>query len=557
VNRQRVSPVNNKCKLPSKHQQKSVNPSLPSDRNEPVGEVLVKADQVTKRFPGVLALDRANLEIRRAEVHALLGENGAGKSTLIKLLSGVYQPDEGSIIVRGEKVNITDTQRAQALGITTIYQEHTLAPDLSPIENVFLGREIRRPLAGRAGPLLDEAAMGDRARQLWKEFGGNVEDLRRPVNELGGLKQRLIEIIKALAFDTELVIMDEPTAQLPDDETANLLDHIRKMRASGVSVLLVTHRLEELLGLADRVTIFRDGRWVETVPMAETSIDQIIRRMVGREVGSMAVAAARPSDMPLPENTPEVLRVTGLTRPGVLRDVSLTVRSGEIVGIGGLAGSGRSEVVRAIIGADPIASGEVWVRGKKVSLKSPADAMRAGIAMVPEQRKTLGIVAGFSVSRNITISAMEKVTSAGLLQSGREEAVARDFIKELRIKTRSAGELIENLSGGNQQKVLFARAVFAKPILIIVDEPTQGIDVGAKVEVYRLIREFVAKGGAAIVISSELPELLGLSDRIVVMREGTKAGELRVPPGGVNSSELMDQLQHQIMQLATGTSSER
>jgi ribose transport system ATP-binding protein len=322
-------------------------------------------------------------------------------------------------------------------------------------------------------------------------------------------------------------------------------------------VLLVTHRLEELLGLADRVTIFRDGRWVETVPMAETSIDQIIRRMVGREVGSMAVAAARPSDMPLPENTPEVLRVTGLTRPGVLRDVSLTVRSGEIVGIGGLAGSGRSEVVRAIIGADPIASGEVWVRGKKVSLKSPADAMRAGIAMVPEQRKTLGIVAGFSVSRNITISAMEKVTSAGLLQSGREEAVARDFIKELRIKTRSAGELIENLSGGNQQKVLFARAVFAKPILIIVDEPTQGIDVGAKVEVYRLIREFVAKGGAAIVISSELPELLGLSDRIVVMREGTKAGELRVPPGGVNSSELMDQLQHHIMQLATGSSSER
>jgi ribose transport system ATP-binding protein len=521
------------------------------------GEVLVKAEQITKRFPGVLALDGAGLEIRRAEVHALLGENGAGKSTLIKLLSGVYQPDEGSIIVRGEKVDITDTQRAQALGITTIYQEHTLAPDLSPIENVFLGREIRRPLAGRAGPLLDEAAMGDRARQLWKEFGGNVEDLRRPVNELGGLKQRLIEIIKALAFDTELVIMDEPTAQLPDDETANLLDHIRKMRASGVSVLLVTHRLEELLGLADRVTIFRDGRWVETVPMAETSIDQIIRRMVGREVGSMAVAAARPSDMPLPENTPEVLRVTGLTRPGVLRDVSLTVRSGEIVGIGGLAGSGRSEVVRAIIGADPIASGEVWVRGKKVSLKSPADAMRAGIAMVPEQRKTLGIVAGFSVSRNITISAMEKVTSAGLLQSAREEAVARDFIKELRIKTRSAGELIENLSGGNQQKVLFARAVFAEPILIIVDEPTQGIDVGAKVEVYRLIREFVAKGGAAIVISSELPELLGLSDRIVVMREGTKAGELRVPPGGVNSSELMDQLQHHIMQLATGSSSER
>jgi ribose transport system ATP-binding protein len=290
------------------------------------------------------------------------------------------------------------------------------------------------------------------------------------------------------------------------------------------------------------------------MPISETSIDDIIRKMVGREVGSMAAAAARPDDMPLPKDPPEVLRATGLSRRGVLHNVSLTVRAGEIVGIGGLAGSGRTELVRAIIGADRLDSGEVFVSGRKVSLSSPADGMRAGIAIVPEERKTLGIVAGFSVTRNITISAMRKVTTAAFLQSRREQAVARNFVDELRIKTRSTGEAIENLSGGNQQKVLFARALFAEPKLIIVDEPTQGIDVGAKVEVYRLIRQFVAKGGAALVISSELPELLGLSDRVVVMREGAKAGELLVPPGSVHSTALMDQLQQQIMQLATGSS---
>jgi ABC-type sugar transport system ATPase subunit len=524
-------------------------PPTKTDRVEPSGDVLVKVDQITKRFPGVLALDGASLEIRRGEVHALLGENGAGKSTLIKLLSGVHQPDGGSISVRGEKVDIPHPSRAQGLGITTIYQEHTLAPDLSAIENVFLGREVRR-----SGPLLDEQAMRARTRELWQEFGGDMEDLRRPVNELGGLKQRLIEIIKALAFDAELVIMDEPTAALPDGERANLLDHIRKLGAGGVSVLLVTHRLEELFGVADRVTVFRDGRWVATMPISETSIDDIIRKMVGREVGSMAAAAARPDDMPLPKDTPEILRATGLSRRGVLHDVSLTVGAGEIVGIGGLAGSGRTELVRAIIGADRLDSGEVFVSGRKVRLSSPADGMRAGIAIVPEERKILGIVAGFSVTRNITISAMRKVTNAAFLQSRREQAVARHFVDELRIKTRSTGEAIENLSGGNQQKVLFARALFAEPKLIIVDEPTQGIDVGAKVEVYRLIRQFVAKGGAALVISSELPELLGLSDRVVVMREGAKAGELLVPPGSVHSTALMDQLQQQIMQFATGSS---
>jgi ABC-type sugar transport system ATPase subunit len=513
-------------------------------------DLLVEVQDVTKRFPGVTALDRVHLQVRPGEVHALLGENGAGKSTLIKLLSGVYQPDEGSIKVRGQEVRITDPHRAQTLGITTIYQEHTLAPDLSPVENVFLGREVRR----NSSPLLEKAEMRSRCRRLWEEFGGRSEDLYRSVAELGGLKQRLIEIIKALAFEAQLVIMDEPTAALPDDERANLLDHIRKMRASGVSVLLVTHRLEELFGLVDRVTIFRDGRYISTLPITETSIDDIIRKMVGREVGSMAAAAARPSDMPLAEDAGEVLRATGLSRRGVLRNVSLTVRSGEIVGIGGLAGSGRTELARAIIGADRLDSGEVWVRGQKVNLRTPAAAMRIGIVLVPEERKTLGIVPGFSVARNITVGALEKISTGPFVQTQREQTVASNFVEELRIKTRSITELIENLSGGNQQKVLFARALFAKPSLVIVDEPTQGIDVGAKVEVYRLIRNFVAGGGGALVISSELPELLGLSDRVIVMREGAKSGELPIPAGSVHSSAIMDQLQHQIMQLATGSS---
>jgi ABC-type sugar transport system ATPase subunit len=277
-------------------------PAIPTktDRVKPSAEVLVKVEKITKRFPGVLALDGARLEIRRGEIHALLGENGAGKSTLIKLLSGVYQPDGGSISVRGEKVDIPHPSRAQALGISTIYQEHTLAPDLSAIENVFLGREVR------SGLLLDEDSMRARTGKLWQEFGGDVEDLRRPVMALGGLKQRLIEIIKALAFDAELVIMDEPTAALPDGERANLLDHIRTLGAGGVSVLLVTHRLEELFGVVDRVTVFRDGRWVASTPISETSIDDIIRQMVGREVGSMAAAAARPDDLALPKDLPEV-----------------------------------------------------------------------------------------------------------------------------------------------------------------------------------------------------------------------------------------------------------
>ena len=509
---------------------------------------LVEVRNVVKRFPGVVALGDAVLEIRRGEVHALLGENGAGKSTLIKLLNGIYQPDGGTILVNGVDQTIDGPRTAQALGISTIYQEHTLAADLSPIENIFLGRELK----SASGFVVDRAAMKKRAETLWAQFGGDRRDLGRPVAELGGLKQRLIEIIKALAFEASLVIMDEPTAQLPDGERALLLAHIRAMRDRGVAVLLVTHRLDELAGTVDRVTVFRDGRWVGTMPMSETSVDDIIHKMVGRDVGSMAAAAARDADQPLDDGAPEVLRAVGLVRRGVLHDVSLTLKAGEVLGIGGLAGSGRTEVARALIGADPIDAGTIWANGRQVSPSSPADAVRAGIFMVPEERKTQGIVAGLDVSRNITISAPEKVAQSTFIQRRRERQVAAGYVRELRIKTRSPAEFIENLSGGNQQKVLFARALFSDPNIIIVDEPTQGIDVGAKTEVYRLIRDFVARGRSVIVISSELPELLGLSDRVMIMREGRKAGEIAVPIGAAGDQAAMALLQRQVMALATG-----
>jgi ABC-type sugar transport system ATPase subunit len=516
-----------------------------------IQQPLIDVRDVVKRFGGAAALDGASLQVMPGEVHALVGENGAGKSTLIKLLSGVYQPDGGDIRVNGQSETIADTRAAQALGIITIYQEHTLASDLSPIENIFLGREIKARASRRYGLMMNDSQMRSRAETLWAEFGGQKKDLLRPVSELGGLKQRLIEIIKALAFESSLIIMDEPTAQLPDDERDALLNHIRKMRDRGVAVLLVTHRLDEVLAVADRVTVFRDGKWIDTTDIAKTNITEIITKMVGREVGSIAAAAARQSDQPLDHDAPEAMRVEALSN-AVLDNVGLTLRVGEVLGVGGLAGSGRTELARAIIGADAIDAGQIWIEGEKVTIRSPAQAVERGIFMVPEERKRLGIVAGLDVARNITISAPRKIAVSTFVQEALEKRIADDYVRQLRIKTSSSSESIENLSGGNQQKVLFARALFSDPKIIIVDEPTQGIDVGAKVEVYKLIREFVGKGRSVIVISSELPELLGLSDRVIVMREGRNVGEIAIPIGAAFRASTMEAMQRRVISLATG-----
>jgi ribose transport system ATP-binding protein len=502
----------------------------------PSGKELLRVEDLVKHYPGVVALAGVSLQVRIGEIHALLGENGAGKSTLINVLSGITPPTSGAVFVDGEPVTLRRPRDAQDLGINTIHQELSLAPDLTVLQNIFLGREVKRGLFGRG--FLDERAMTARAREIAAEFLLSDSDLRSPVGELGALKQHVVEIVKALAFDARLVILDEPTSGLDDKERETLFDHMRRMRERGISVLWVTHRLDELYGLADTITVLRDGREVATTDTTRSTPDDLVRLMVGRRTTSLgALADSRIGRGNGDGARHEVLRLDGVGRRPVLHDISLTVRSGEIVGIAGVAGAGRTELARLILGADKIDAGTVYLNGNPVKIRHPQDAYRRGIAMVPEERKTLGILPDFSITKNITVSQLSRISTAKVvLNRRREGSVARQYIRDLGVKTNSARELIKNLSGGNQQKVVLARCLFTGPKLIVFDEPTQGVDVAAKVEVYRLIHQFVANGGAAIVISSEIPELLHVSDRILVMREGRIAGEV-VPTGHGGAAE--------------------
>ena len=515
---------------------------------------LIQLENITKQFPGVLALDDVSFDIRRGEVLALLGENGAGKSTIIKLLSGVYSPSGGQILMRGEPVVMSDPHQAQALGVTTIYQETTLAPDLNAIQNIFLGRELKKWGVGPFGALLDERAMRQKALALYEEFASDTTDLYRPISGLGALKQKVVEILKALAFDADLVIMDEPTAPLADHERDILFDHVRRLKNRGISVLLVTHRLEELFGLVDRAVVLRDGRYIGSVEPEQVGTETLVRMMVGRDVASIGdLVASHSSDTGPVQKAEEILRVEGVSRTAVLEDISFTLHTGEILGIGGLAGSGRTELARVIAGADKIDAGSVSVDGRPLTLRSPRDAIRHGIALVPEERKVQGIFPEFSVERNISAAGLWRLLLARfVIDRRRESRAATEYVDQLHIRTPSIRQQMRLLSGGNQQKAIIARCLFAQSRLLIFDEPTQGIDVGAKLEVYRLIDEHVRSGGAAIVISSELPELLGISDRILVMRQGRIAGEL---PGGRQSHLTNDEQkvrQEQIMQIAIG-----
>jgi ribose transport system ATP-binding protein len=515
------------------------------------GEELLRVENLVKHYPGVVALAGVSLQVRVGEIHALLGENGAGKSTLIGILSGITSPTDGAVFVDAEPVTLRRPRDAQDLGINTIHQELSLAPDLTVLQNIFLGREVKRGLFGRG--FLDERAMTARAREMANEFLLSDPDLRSPVGELGALKQHVVEIVKALTFDARLVILDEPTSGLDDEERETLFDHMRQMRERGVSVLWVTHRLDELYGLADTITVLRDGREVATTDTTTSTPDDLVRLMVGRRTTSLGALADSRTERRNGESVKlEVLRLDGVGRRPVLYDISLSVRGGEILGIAGVAGAGRTELARLILGADRIDAGTVYLDGEPVKIRHPQDAYRRGIAMVPEERKTLGILPDFSITKNITVSHLSRVsTGKVLLNRRRERSVARQYISDLGVRTRSARELIKNLSGGNQQKVVLARCLFTGPKLIVFDEPTQGIDVAAKVEVYRLIHQFVADGGAAIVISSEIPELLHVSDRIMVMREGRIAGEV-VPSGHGGDNEEADSAK--IMALAARSS---
>ncbi|MER6143947.1 sugar ABC transporter ATP-binding protein [Streptomyces sparsogenes] len=472
---------------------------------------LLRMEGVRKTFPGVVALDGVDFDLRRGEVHVLLGENGAGKSTLIKMLSGAHRPDGGRILVDGSPVRIHGAQDAERLGIATIYQEFNLVPDLSVAENIFLGRQPRRL------GLIDRKTMNERAAELLARVGVDVSPTDR-VRELGIARLQMVEIAKALSLDARVLIMDEPTAVLTTEEVDKLFRIVRTLRADGVGVVFITHHLEEIAALGDRVTVLRDGRSVTQVPAA-TEQDELVRLMVGRSIEQQY--PRRPAEAGAP-----LLKVEGLTRNGVFQDVGFEVRAGEVVGLAGLVGAGRTEVVRAVFGADPYDSGTVEVLGERLPRHDVGAAMAAGIGLVPEDRKGQGLVLDASVQENLGLVTLRSATRAGLVDRAGQRRAAARISEQLAVRMAGLDQRVRTLSGGNQQKVVIGKWLLADSKVLILDEPTRGIDVGAKVEIYQLINELTASGHAVLMISSDLPEVLGMSDRVLVMAQGRITGGL-------------------------------
>jgi inositol transport system ATP-binding protein len=497
---------------------------------------LLHMSAITKRFPGVLALDKVDFEVAPGEVHALLGENGAGKSSLLKVLSGAQQPDEGTIAISGKDVVFASPHDAQRLGIATIYQEFTLAPNMTIAENVFIGREPG------VWPFVNWPKMAAQTTAITSQLGLQLQPMAF-VRDLSVAEQQMVEIARALSMDARLIVMDEPTAALSSSEVEKLFRIIRNLKRRGFSIIFVTHRLEEVMEICDRYTVLRDGRHVGAGVVADTTVGEIIRLMVGREVAALG---AHREPAPLGD---VALRVEGLSRRGdaqdqnaiVLEDVSLEVRRGEILGIAGLVGAGRTETARAIFGADRIDSGRVFVDSEPVNIRSPRDAIRHGIGLVPEDRKQQALFLSLAVRENLTIAAQKQVTRWGwFIDDGAERKLAGQYRDKLNIRMASQDQAVANLSGGNQQKVVLARWLALRPRVLIVDEPTRGIDIGAKVEVHNLLAEMAREGIAIIVISSELPEVLAISDRIVAMREGKVIGEL--DRGAADQEALMEMM---------------
>lgn len=454
------------------------------------------------------------------EVHALVGENGAGKSTLIKIVTGVHQPDEGRILYRGEEVAFARPLDAQAAGISTIYQEVNLVPSLSVARNLFLGREP----VNRFG-LIDEGRMNGLARQSLAGYGIET-DVRRPLRELGLGVQQMVAIARAVAADHRVVVMDEPTSSLEPREVERLVEVVGRLRRDGVAVVYVSHRLEEVFRLCDRVTVLRDGRVVHTGPIAELSRLELVAKMLGRAVADVARARTRFEDHGVDQASEPVLRATGLTRTHVLNDVSLEVRAGEVVGLAGLLGSGRSETAKAIYGVQPLDEGSVSVAGTPLPHGSPRAALSVGVAFIPEDRKAEGIVPNLSVRDNIVLSSLPRMSRAGFVSDRSQDAVVRRLMERLRIKASSPDQRVGDLSGGNQQKVLLARLLCTDPRVLLLDDPTRGIDVGAKAEIQALISELADQGMGVVLISSELEEVVEGANRITVLRDGAVVGTL-------------------------------
>lgn len=479
-----------------------------------MSEFLVEMRHVEKSFPGVKALSDCHFELRRGEVHALVGENGAGKSTLMKILCGVYAKDAGQIFIKGLEADIRSPRMAQHMGIAMIHQELNLMPHLTVAQNIFIGREPRSAL----GFVLDEKQMEVRTQALLDTLHIKISPRAR-VMDLTVAKQQMVEIAKALSYDSEVLIMDEPSATLTESEIEELFRMIRQLRERGVGIVYISHRMEELKLISDRVTVMRDGSYINTVDTETATIDQIISMMVGRVIYESAPE--------VPENASEdvVLDVRNLNRGRVLRDVSFQLRRGEILGFAGLMGAGRTEVARAIIGADPVDSIELRVAGQPVQIRSPRDAVRHGIGYLSEDRKRYGLVTGMDIATNVAMSAMRRFLNAlGVVKDAAIQERAREHVKALDIRTPSVNQKVKNLSGGNQQKVVIAKWLTADTDILIFDEPTRGIDVGAKSEIYKLLNDLARQGKSIIMISSELPEILRMSHRIVVMCEGRITG---------------------------------
>ena len=489
---------------------------------------LLQMQGIDKTFPGVHALDHVDLNVRAGTVHSLMGENGAGKSTLMKVLIGMYQPDGGQIVFDGQPVQISDTATGLGLGISMIHQELSV-PEMTVAENIFLGRE---PVS-KFG-LISRRQMKHATQELFDRWEIKIDPTAQMKN-LSIAQTQMVEIAKAISFDSKLIIMDEPTSAITETEVAHLHRMIDQLRASGTAIIYITHKMDEVFKISDYVTVFRDGKLVTTLPAAELDRDKLIALMVGRELTEM-----------FPKETVEigevVLSVRNLNRGSLVKDVSFDLRRGEILGFAGLMGAGRTEVLETLFGVAAAESGEIVVDGKTVRIRQPKDAIDAGLALLTEDRKLTGIMGVLSVRDNMIMAALPRYSPGGLLQKGRIDQACEDQRKALALKTPSLDQHIQNLSGGNQQKVLISRWLLTLPEILMIDEPTRGIDVGAKSEIHRLMSALAKTGKAIIMVSSEMPEVLGMSDRVVVMHDGKVSGIV----------DRADATQERIMKLATG-----
>jgi len=468
---------------------------------------LLRLFRVVKSFGAVVALRSGSLDLHRGSIHALIGENGAGKSTLVKIIAGLYRRDAGDIRLDGREVDFGSTAESKASGIAVIYQEPTLFPDLSVTENIFMGRHPR----GRLGRI-DRRAMREEASEIFARLGVTI-NLDRPTQGLSIADQQLIEIAKAISLDAQVLIMDEPTAALSGVEVERLFAVARSLRDEGRALLFISHRFDEVFALCDTVTVMRDGSYIATTLISETTVDELVRQMVGRDVAELYPKLEA-------EIGEELLTVEGLNRAGAFHDISFSVRAGEIVGLAGLVGAGRSEVARAVFGVDGYDSGTVRIDGRPLPSGNPRVAMQRGLALVPEDRRKQGLVLDSSVARNMTLAIRSKLARRGWLTTAAENGAASIWASRLEVKTAYLDVETGTLSGGNQQKVVLGKWLATEPRVLIVDEPTRGIDVGTKAEVHRLLSELAQQGMGILMISSELPEVLGMADRVLVMREG-------------------------------------